>query len=606
MASPDEVPTVTDEGSQLLKELTGDDKCEIDPDDPKEPLIDTVQNRLEDLLSKQNLAEDAFIQQHMNAQLYIPLAVLARHHSIRSLGDEATVLAAAKAAAQRSEKIGVDEDGDMVRPLLKARRNTIILHDLPEDFPEEELKTLFNSSPESENFTSLKPDVNNTAFASFKTEEAAQNVAVWLRSQKLQGAEIKCAMKSEHFVRSFYPASAGPSIQASSPYIGPQYAPWAPVHSSWPAKGEHFADPAGWGNSTASWNSAQNNGGMGFYPQDGMSDSMGKNQKGKGGGRKRGALGGSFHNSPSIGEMSQMESGSSYPNSPMLGAVPTDGETEGLLEPGYTHEYRKYSRQYIIEVCNAMDDIVKPESYEKCEQNDVALFRSSPCKDWAPLPTPMAPFASNFFDDRRGTEAAEGDGEGKGKGEWAARKAAWGNNKGHKGSRTEGHDHEESDWSHGDSWQKGGKGRPHAGSWGWGADENWKGSGTYEQPKWKKKEDKTEEKADEEATEGEESAPRKMSWADKVKAAAATPEHRPKWKAKNNDKWKGDEATNFEKDAVGASPELVAAAAAPSHKEEAAPTAKPDAAKADEAPVAKAAPTSPLSWADKARAAANK
>jgi len=595
MASPDKVPTVTDEGSQLLKELTGDDKCENDPDDPKEPLIDTVQNRLEDLLSKQNLSEDAFIQQHMNAQLYIPLAVLARHHSIRSLGDEATVLATAKAAAQRSEKVGVDEEGDMVRPLLKARRNTIILHDLPEIFPEEELKTLFNSSPESENFTSLKPDVNNTAFACFKTEEAAQNVALWLRSQKLQGAEIKCAMKSEHFVRSFYPASAGPSIQASSPYIGPQYAPWAPVHSS----SAMYADPAGWGNSTASWDVAQNNGGMGFYPQDGMGDVMGKNQKGKGRGRKRGALGGSFHHSPSIGEMSQMES-SSYPNSPMLGAVPTPGDTEGLLEPGYAHEYRKYSRQYIIEVCNAMDEIVKPESYEKCEQNDVLLFRSSPCKDWAPLPTPMATFASNFFDDRRGSfDQAEGDGEGKGKGKGKQREASWDNNK---GSRNKGNEYEESDWSHSGSWQKGGKGRPHAGSWGWGPDESWKADGTYEQAKWKKKEDKTEQKTDEETTEVDDGAPRKMSWADKVKAAAASPDPRPKWKPKPKP---GDEATDNEKDAAGASPELVAAAAAPSRKEEAAPTDKPDAAKLDSIPAAAAAPTI-LSWADKARAAAKK
>merc|ERR1719440_2651991 len=109
----------------------------------------------------------------------------------------------------------------MVRPLLKPRRNTLILHDLPEEFPEEDLKALFESSPEGENFCSLKPDVNNTAFASFKTDEAAQNVALWLRSQKLQGAEVKCAIKSEHFVRSFFPASPGPSMQVT-PYMMPQ------------------------------------------------------------------------------------------------------------------------------------------------------------------------------------------------------------------------------------------------------------------------------------------------------------------------------------------------------------------------------------------------
>merc|ERR1719316_2010232 len=129
---------------------------------------------------------------------------------------------------------------------------------------------------------------------------------------------------------------------------------------------------------------------------DGKGDKKGKSPKGKGKGRMRGSLGGSFSQDSG---MSQMESGSDF-NSPMLGV--TEAETDGLAEPGYTHEYRKYSRQYIIEVCNAMEEISKPESYERCEKNEVALFRSSPCKDWAPLPTPMTTFASSFFgDDRR-------------------------------------------------------------------------------------------------------------------------------------------------------------------------------------------------------------
>merc|ERR1719460_1277386 len=126
---------------------------------------------------------------------------------------------------------------------------------------------------------------------------------------------------------------------------------------------------------------------------------------------------------------SQAESGGDFVMpAPQLETTANEAEAgaEGSAEPGYTHEYRKYSRQYIIEVCNAMDDIIKPESYERCEKNDVALFRSSPCKDWAPLPTPMATFASSFFgDDRRGSDAQEGDEKGQGKGERASRKASW-------------------------------------------------------------------------------------------------------------------------------------------------------------------------------------
>merc|ERR1719456_1191732 len=83
-----------------------DDKEKV----PNESLTDAVQKRLEELLSKQNLAEDSFIQQHMNAQMYIPLSILARHHSLCILGDENMIIPAARDAAQRSDKVGVDED----------------------------------------------------------------------------------------------------------------------------------------------------------------------------------------------------------------------------------------------------------------------------------------------------------------------------------------------------------------------------------------------------------------------------------------------------------------------------------------------------------------
>lgn len=578
MASTEESPpAATDEGSPVLKEAEARESPEL-----QEELIVTVQNRLEDLLSKQNLSEDAYIQQHMNAQMYIPLSILARHHSLRAVGDEATILATAKAAAQRSDKIAVDEEAMMVKPLLKPRRNTLILHDLPDEFPEEDLNALFKSSPESEAFCSLKPDVNNTAFVTFKDDEAAQNVALWLRSQKLQEKTISVSVKSEHFVRSFYPASAGPNMQAGSPYMMPAqgwgYPGWGmPVHAgAWTPEGQYANDP------NVGWGDVQQDG-QGYY---GKGDSKGKSPKGKGKGRKRGSLGGSF----SQESMSQMESGSEM-TSPYLGAagMQTEPDIADLPEPGYTHEFRKYSRQYIIEVCNTMDEIEKPESYEKCEQNGVALFRGSPNKDWAPLPTPMATFSANFFDDRRGSDATDADGQGKG-----GRKASWGpKNSG----RDTSYDYEESgDWSHGDSaWGKGGKGnqRSRSNTWNSGSwqGDSWQGDATYEkQQHWVKKEAKNEEEAKDD--DGE---PRKMSWAEKVKGSSESSEK--KWVAKP----KADEEAKSKEEVAGPSADLTAAAA-PQRADEAAPEAtKPTAAPAS----AEAKPASP-SWADKVRLSAAK
>lgn len=567
-----------DNNATMILEALQQDRKEFVP---KEVRLENVQKRLEELLSKQNLAEDAYIQQHMNAQMYIPLAVLARHHSLCILGDEAAIISLAQEAAQRTDKFGIDEDGIMVRPLLKPRRNTLVLHGLPEVFPEDELKDLFNSSPECDSFCSIKPEVNNTAFVSFKTDEAAQNAALWLRSQKLQGAEIKCAIKSEHFVRSFFPASPGPSMQACSPYLSPMqleawgYSPWMPVHGAWP---EQISDPAsmGWTDSGA-WGplNGMTMGSQGSLPMDMKGEGKGKSPKGKGKGRKRGALGGSFS------QDSQMESNSDYASPHLHSGLEPEAGTEGLAEPGYNHEYRKYSRQQIIEVCNAMEEMAKPESYERCESNDVALFRSAPCKDWAPLPTPMTTFASSFFgDDRRSSDAPEADPQ-KPPAERTGSKTGWGP-KG-RSSKPEGQDQEEADWTQGGtSWWSGGDSNRF--SKGWNESKSWDAG--YSQPHWVKKDEKKEE-----AEKDESSGPRKMSWADKVRGTDQA-ERAQRWVAKGK---ASEDTQNKEEDSGGkAAGESAAAASA----------AEANTAAAEATPGTAAAASASPSWADKVRNAA--
>merc|ERR1719329_996279 len=87
-------------------------------------------------------------------------------------------------------------------------------------------------------------------------------------------------------------------------------------------------------------------------------------------------------------------------------------------EPGYDHKYRRHARDYIIEVCNKMEDIAKPETYTQCEKNGAALFSSAPNREWAPLPDLMSAFAAAFLnDDKAGADGQEGKGKGgKGKG----------------------------------------------------------------------------------------------------------------------------------------------------------------------------------------------
>lgn len=359
--------------------------------DEKE-LIDIVQTRLEALLSTKNLAEDAFLKKHMNAQTYIPLAALTGHPSFHDLLDKSDIYPALKAAAERSDKMSPNEDGTMIRPLIKPKRNTLILRDLP-DSPEDDLRALFASSPESDAFVSLKSDVNNTAFAAFKSEEAAQNVALWLRSQKLRGSEIKCAMKTEHLVRSFVPASPGPSLQAS-PYMMPQvrtYPVWVP--------GKEWGDPGTWVLET---------------------EQVDDTAKGKGKGMQ-------FEPLPPA---EAPQDGAKMPPTPLL--KPQELAT---FEFAYTSPFRKYSPQQIMELCNAMDKIAKPDTYKKSEKDGVPLFRASPSRDWAPLPNPAALLRDSDFQEP-GT---------------GSRKQSWASDSKRR-SRSQSIDPDDSTWARGDSY----------------------------------------------------------------------------------------------------------------------------------------------------------
>jgi len=53
----------------------------------------------------------------------------------------------------------------------------------------------------------VKLEVNNTWFVKFNVDDGAQDVVLWLRSQTFKGKAINAALKSEHFLRSFFPVN---------------------------------------------------------------------------------------------------------------------------------------------------------------------------------------------------------------------------------------------------------------------------------------------------------------------------------------------------------------------------------------------------------------
>jgi len=182
--------------------------------------LDKVQEMVEMLLLKKNLGKDPYLRSAINPQMYIGVATLAAHEKLRELNaTEDLVIEAAK----RSHRLGFDEKTCMVRPMLKSKRNTLILREIPEEMKEADVMAIFEKEGSPKLPVKLTQEVNQTWFAKFETDENLAETAMWVRSQKLHGRPIQCAMKSEYFLRSFFPLtqhSLVPSIVPFDPQAG--------------------------------------------------------------------------------------------------------------------------------------------------------------------------------------------------------------------------------------------------------------------------------------------------------------------------------------------------------------------------------------------------
>jgi len=161
-----------------------------------------VQDALESMLSKKSLVKDQFLAGNMNPQMYIPISTLLEHEKLKIAGATEALIVA---AATRSAKLGIDEGQSMVRPLLKSKRNVVILREVPEGITESDIFELFVGAPHADKIVHVKPEVNNTWFVKFNLDSGTEEVVLWLRTQQLKGVPVNAAIKSEHFLRSFYP-----------------------------------------------------------------------------------------------------------------------------------------------------------------------------------------------------------------------------------------------------------------------------------------------------------------------------------------------------------------------------------------------------------------
>ncbi|KAI8377515.1 uncharacterized protein BYT42DRAFT_515580 [Radiomyces spectabilis] len=185
-----------------------------------------LRKQLEYYFSRQNLANDAYLVSQMDADLYVPIATIAKFKRVR---DWTTDIDVVVKTLQESTAVIVDETGTKVKPNISLQRTTVILRDIPEATEEEisDLLRELNSPP----VKTIKQDVGNMWYITFESEEDALKILFDIRGKTFKDQPIAARMKSEPVLRSIQTKKSSStdlesqtshSDMSSSPSVNPQ------------------------------------------------------------------------------------------------------------------------------------------------------------------------------------------------------------------------------------------------------------------------------------------------------------------------------------------------------------------------------------------------
>jgi len=373
------------------------------------PASTSLTDTLEDMLAPSKLGQDSELPKLMDAQMFIRFDKLKEkwfpQNSIEELQE----------AVAKSSTLAMNNDKSAVKPALKAKRTVVIIREVPETVQASDLRELlskFEAKPDI--LTHLKDlhrdDNAQMWFANFEEENDAMDVAIWLQRQKAPWGEgmVRCAMKSDHVVRSFFPANMIPPPMSMNPFAPAQFLPSQFVMPHMFGPPLYMGMMKGKGKGIPLMN---DKGKMGMMKGKGKGIPM-FNEKGKGKGKKGpklGALGPPSY--PSAGGQDQFYG--QRPRQPSQHSAvskeftmdgrpnPNFGTKEALqevLHPGGTMEiqdfgdtryqghFQKYTREEILEICDKMEAVQKPDTFtefEKENENVSGIFAMEANSTWA-------------------------------------------------------------------------------------------------------------------------------------------------------------------------------------------------------------------------------
>ncbi|KAM4610940.1 la ribonucleoprotein 4Aa isoform 2-T2 [Polymixia lowei] len=217
----------TELGCSPAESTTGtsvDSKTEEQPVS-SENLRESLKKELEFYFSRENLSKDLYLMSQMDSDQFVPIWTIASMEGIKVLTTDLDLILD---VLRSSPMVQVDDKGEKVRP--NHKRCIIILREVPETTPVEEVESLFKND-NCPKVISVEFAHNNNWYITFQSDTDAQQAYKYLREEvkTFQGKPIMARIKAintffaKNGYRSMDSSMYAQQSQSQSQYNSPLY-----------------------------------------------------------------------------------------------------------------------------------------------------------------------------------------------------------------------------------------------------------------------------------------------------------------------------------------------------------------------------------------------